>query len=425
MLIPIIATITSIIICMTRIISYYTNIPAPCYLVLIPYFINNISNISIYYKLIRITTIDKILILLIILPAIWAPISLLLNSDNIILSQFWKCLFIDTLAYSAYFSTRYVRNIKFSKFTFYLLLPILVSSIMVYLQQYHIIGYFYPNENINDLMAFFEDKENNIVYRNPSFYGNWHDAGIALSFLVCALYVTYENYERNHKRYLILILLGMVFGSLLLTSARAEIILTIVTLFIYKVIFNKSKYIKSNNSNGIINISILLIISIFSYYVFTQTIFLNNVNVLSLSNDEGRIDTVIASLNYLLLQDPLKGLLGWGLGTGGIAVVEGMQILPINTVDNTFIIYITNYGIIGLLLRFFLISKLTYILFNFDIKNFKFDSYGPLNTKILLELCKIGFLYTSFTFIIGEAVMNRIWLIFLTMVTGLLINSRK
>ena len=413
--------ISFVLILTTRLISFYTGIPYISFFVSISLLAFSIIKMPVKKnKILAICKLDLLFLTIILMPIFWAPFSLLLNYNETLINQFFKTLLLDSTPFVAYFSTRWL-PIKNPRAVFYCsMLAISVSVPIIYLQQYDFLSqFYYPLDEAYKYVAVYRDQFGIEKFRNSGFYGNWHDAGVSLSLLVLAIFCIMLYLKLNTVR--VTITMGALLttvGALILTSARAEVILTALTVSIFTPIFLIEKNASINYKwfkyifLGIL-LSMALIITLGNY--LPSTIFTTSNNPLSFINGEGRMDTVFNALDFLLLTDTIKMMFGWGLGSGGIAVVQGAEILPINAVDNSFIILLANYGLIGLIAKALLLGIALYLLTE------KFVYTTHLNHSIdvaIIRFCQLGLCYMLLSFVIGEAVLNRIFICILLLNIG-------
>jgi hypothetical protein len=412
-----------ILILTTRLISFYTGLPYISFFISIFLLFFSILEISKNQKKkINFCKLDLIFIAIICLPIYWAPYSSLINYDEILVNQFFKTLILDSTPFIAYFSTRWL-PIKNPRLVFNCsMLAISISVPIIYLQQYDFLSqFYYPIDEAYKFVAVYRDQFGIEKFRNSGFYGNWHDAGVSLSLLVLAIICILCYSKLNTAK--LISAIGALFatvGALFLTSARAEIILTALTISIFIPLFlieNRSSInfrLVQYFFLGLL-LFISLIITLGDY--LPSTIFTASNKPLSFINSEGRIDTVFNALDFLLLTEPIKMIFGWGLGAGGIAVVQGAEILPINTVDNSFIIILANYGLLGLIVKSSLLGFALYLI----TEKFSY-SHSLYRSSIItiIRFCQLGLCYMLLSILIGEAVLNRIFICILLMNVGAL-----
>lgn len=407
----------------TRFVAFYWSIPAATYLVLAPFIIVS-SILYIRNKGGGWCSIDSRILFLILFPILWSPLSLLTCyvADITILSdQFLKTIIWDSILFLAYFSLRFWPIQSPVKLIYLIIFIIGISVPLLYLQQLGLIDHLYSEVDEKVSLSSFQDQFGNYRYRNHSFYGNWHDAGEALIVLLAALYAVLFNGKGSGIVKLTIIIVSCIAcGGLFLTSARAEIILFLVGITTWH--FLIARILKCPNGKIISSkyypIKILLTsfsLIFISFLTYNSPELIQSTIIFSAPDfiaKENRFGMATDALSYLLLSHPILSLFGWGLGSGGMAVSQGQELLPINTVDNVFIAIIANYGILGFLIKFFTIASLLNPLSRIYRRYYAQSANNTqLNSELILsKFCLVTIWISLLSFFIGESVVNRIYL---------------
>jgi len=159
----------------------------------------------------------------------------------------------------------------------------------------------------------------------------------------------------------------IIFFAIFSTSSRASVLMCMCIILFLFIIYRKNNIFKINKSK--FYKLLYLIIFIILYFMNYKGIMLSE-DIFEIVNN--RI-AFITDTYYFLSKDLIQLLIGYGFGNGGISVVQTYENLPVNTVDNIFIIDIVNYGLIIFIIKniiYIFILKEIIILPNDSNKNF-------------------------------------------------------
>lgn len=407
----------------TRFVAFYWNIPAVTYLALLPFIMVSVV-LYLRKKGGEWCSLDSRILFIILFPILWSPLSLLtcyLADIKISSDQFLKTIIWDSILFLAFFSLRFWPIRKPEILIYFILIIIGLSVPLLYLQQFGLIDHLYSEVDERASLSGFQDQFGESRARNSSFYGNWHDAAQALIVLLSALYAALIHSKGGALfKSTIIVFSCITFVGLLLTSARAEIILCIfgiVTWHLFTARILKCS-IRKTASSGFS----LKIIFLFCFFlIFIIILVYNSLELIQSTiifsapdfiTRENRFGMATDALSYLLLSDLILSLFGWGLGSGGMAVSQGQDLLPINAVDNVFIAIIANYGIIGFLIKFIAVSSLLKPLSRIHRSYYVLsENNTKFNSELMLsKFCLVIIWIALLSFFIGESVVNRIYL---------------
>ncbi|MCJ9429978.1 hypothetical protein [Kordiimonas marina] len=409
---------------LTRLISYSFGIPAIAYFSLIPFVIIA----AMTARPLPLHPVDKVVAGLMLIGIAWVPIGIL-SSMSLInpppLSQQIKSMIWYEGIFFAYFAIRYVPLPKNAPRFFMLALIIVgcVGAVSIYLQKFGIIGSFYAVDDQTTSLYGYLDEYGIAKYRINGMYGNPHDAGAAMALLIFALFAWVNVHQSKAPQILCSILLGLAFGALILTSSRSNLVVVIIALFFSSFLSSKaSKQYQIDRKNYrklyIFIIAMIILISYpYIYRVFDDTlIFSHGFDFLLY---EGRISSNIYSFLYLTNGSLIQTVLGWGLGTGGMAAITGAKVLPVNTVDLFIVSLLANYGIVGVVMFLTFFVRLTSLLISRDKEKQTREHYDD---KVLLQFCVMSVVGALISIAINTDIEQKIYPIFTFIAIGLHIN---
>lgn len=310
--------------------------------------------------------IDKLVATAVFFPLLVVPISYVMAIQTYLsfpLGQFVKQVVWGTLMYSAYFATRYIPP-RQASFVFWAFICVAGISVpVIFLQQIGVIGQFYWISNTVFLSSYL-DASGISRFRNTGIFGYAHDAGDAMLLLVLAAYSFYLTTSDLRRRFLALAAMVVAFAALILTSSRGTMALGVISivsslLFLEPMITGRADAILS----GVVRflaVMFLATLGIWSFYAIWPDLFSSTLlfsRGFTFLTEEGRFSATWTAVTYLL-SDPLRSFFGWGQGTGGLAPVQGIKILPVNTIDTTIASTLANFGLVGLIFYIFIFIRI-------------------------------------------------------------------
>jgi hypothetical protein len=146
---------------------------------------------------------------------------------------------------------------------------------------------------------------------------------------------------------------------------------------------------------------------------------------LSFLTGEGRADSALTAFAYLL-SDPVRAFFGWGLGTGGLASIQGEKLLPVNLSDTTLAITLANFGLFGVL---FIATALVYMMRQLarvrrQTTRWAREGLCDPMLPVISQFCILAlFVALLSCTVLGDAVTNRVFCNFTFLCLGALINT--
>lgn len=381
----------------TRLISYQVGVPLSLYLVLLPLFgVSLLSMRRIVWRRLDIAVAG-----LVALPIVWTPISSIIALEYYPAypwPQFFKQIFLGTMLFLPYFAVRFlpIRRPDFALWAFMGVMGL--AAIVVYLQQAHLVGQFYAPDEVAGLTGGFRDQSGNILLRNSSFFGNWHDAGTSLLLFFLALYAMSLHAGSAALRWLGRVAMVPTVGAIFLTNARFELAATALTLITWHLvaepIMKASGTVFVRNVGRVSMILCGLAAAAWGAFLLWGEFFANTFLLTAgLAGIEGqsRLAENIASVDYLL-SDFVRGLFGWGLGSGGVPANQGEVVVPVNVVDLSITINLASYGLLGVALTLGIMTFILHCLFQMREHTLRLSRLGVCSSgvAILNELCLLG-----------------------------------
>ena len=414
----------------TRLISYHFGIPASAYLALIPLF----AGALLYPRPYTWRRIDGAVAALTAIPVLWFPVSgiIALNADHPFpWNQFFQQASFSLLMYTGYFATRFLplRNPGFVFWAFLFIIGLAVP--VLFLQQLGIVDQFYPLED-DSILAGFSDPTTGLTrFRNMGFFGNWHDAGVSVLLEFLAFYSLITAAKSQSGKFTWLAAMVLTLGGILLTSARAELVMAGLTLVSWQLFAEPfllgEKGVMFRNLGRIAGVGLLVVaagwVAFLNYpeiFAATQIV----ANGLDFIQREGRVGDNLNTI-YFLADDPVRALFGWGMGSGGIPVTEGELVVPVNTVDLSFTINLANYGILGLLAYGGLLTYILAVLLDMrkHILRLTDGGRGWFTLRVMSDYSLIGVWCTILSMGTAFFIDNRVYMNLLFLVLGALVNS--
>lgn len=344
----------------TWLVAFHFGIPAVAYLAFIPIFLLAMRR----SQPVTLHKIDFAVLAMMSLVFVWMSIGGLMAMsppEPVPFTQQVKTVIWYVATFLSYLAVRFLpMTLNDMRFTFAAFVLLFVLSVpVVYLQQMDLVGHFYFPEEVGLRKAYrFTDVFGITRTRNTGFFGNPHEAGAAQLALCLALFAIAREVRAGARLMVFYAVLLMSLGALFLTGSRSSFILFPLTILTYMVVFEIGwgrlvRKVKARPSTvlrvaglGTFAAAILLVVIKTDLRVlFEKSMFMGS--GLSFIAMEERISTQVDSLSYLLLTDPVRGLLGWGMGTGGLGAITGIQLLPVNTADLYIVGLLSNMGLLG------------------------------------------------------------------------------
>lgn len=404
---------------LARLFSFYYGVQAVGYLALVPLFAFSIVALLLTPGRVALRRMDVVMAALVAFPIVVAPISLAVamgTSVDFPSAQFAKQVIWAVLMYSAYFATRFMPP-RATPFVFWTFLVVVGASVpVIFLQQMGLMGQFYWASNTTFLSSYL-DASGISRFRNTGFFGYAHDAGGAMLLLTLAAYALYMTASASRTKMLALAGMLTAFTALILTSSRGTAALAILTiasnlLFLEPLLSPRKGVVLLGlfRFSGILAVGTFVVWGIYEVWpdLFSPTLFFSH--GFSFLTQEGRISTTLYAISYLL-SDPLHGLLGWGQGTGGLAPVQGLKILPVNTIDTTLAATLANFGLMGLTFYVVAFSMIIAGLAKIRREIFVWVRQNK-EDYLIIVLCQFSLLAIwalLLSFIVGYAVTDRVY----------------
>ena len=419
---------------LTRLVTLYTGVSASAYLALVPLFLASVFALLTIPQRHKFLQIDLAMGILVLLPVGWVLFGLMaagMTSPNYPMTQFFKQIIWSLLVYSPYFALRYAPSPNPS-FVFWAFCTIVTLSIpVIYLQQVGVLTQFETVQSERFLSSYL-DATGLRRYRNTGFFGYTHDAGQALLLLSIALYAGIASTRSRTVRRLAVVLMPFTLIALILTSSRTSLFQMVLALLsgalLIDPIVKGTRGAPARNLTWLVGLSAMLVSAIWVANELDpdllSTTLLFTKGFLSPFTGEGRLSTTLTTLGYLL-SDPVRAAFGWGLGSGGLAVVQGQSVLPVNTVDQSVTILLSNFGLIGLTIIVGCLSYVTVVVIWIHrhltslAQAGKCDAMLPVVSHFCLLAMVIATLSSAS---IGESVINRVFCNFLFLCLGALVN---
>lgn len=426
---------------LTRLVSFYFDIQAIAYLALVPLFSLSIGKLLLLLTPRRpairkmdpaIRRMDIVMGTVVAFPLLIAPLSLAMamgTSFTFPMGQFAKQIIWSVLMYSAYFAARFVPP-RTMPFVFYAFLIIVGASVpIIFLQQLGLVSQFYWVSNTVFLSSYV-DASGISRFRNTGFFGYAHDAGDAMLLLMLAAHALYLIAAQRRTKFLALAGALITFSALVLTSSRATAVLGVLTIVTSLLVLEPLLTLNPRTMlRGVLRFSGIVamgMLAIWAGYEIAPNFFSSTLwfsRGFSFLSQGDRISETTEAIGYLL-SDPLRGLFGWGQGTGGLAPVQGIKILPVNTVDTTIAATLANFGLFGLA---FYAAAFSIIIW--DLAKIRHTIYLQVRQKqegtLTLVLCQFSLLAMwalLLSFIVGYAVTDRIYCNFAFLCFGALMS---
>lgn len=359
-MVRILLTIALAVTPVTWLVTYHFGIRAVAYLAFIPIFLLAMHR----SQPVTLHKIDFAVFAMISLVFAWMSIGGLMAMSlpqPVPFTQQVKTVVWYMATFLSYVAVRFLpMTLKDMRFTFAAFVLLLLLSVpVVYLQQMGLMGQFYFSEELDFAKAYrFRDVFDIIRSRNTGFFGNPHESGAAQLALCLALFAIAREVRTRALLMVFYFVLLMSLGAIFLTGSRSSFILFPLTILTYLVVFEIGwgtivRKVKARPSAvlrvaGLMMFAAAIILVVMKSELralFEKSMFM--ASGLSFIAMEDRVSTQVDSLSYLLLTDPIRSLFGWGMGTGGLGAITGIQLLPVNTVDLYIVGLVSNMGLLG------------------------------------------------------------------------------
>lgn len=357
---------TIAVVLLSRQITFLTDIPAPVYIVFGGWVV-----FSLMFRLGRRHTIKLNRFDFAVLGLMTIPLLFLSIRELVIWPEFYvpfRQSVVATILYMMFFSG--YAAMRFAPvaigdgwFAFWGFVAVAVLNMgVVYLQEVNLIGQFATHQDliggkISIHLYDYDASWGIFRTRNQGLFAFWHASGIAGVLLVGAYWGLYPYANSVPKALILIFALLAAVGGIYLTGSRGSIailVITMISLICWKTVLVVLGISTTQwGQKTARNIAVLFSIIILSIIIVTTNVLDIFLSTFTSTNPLGefgfsrRIAGSLRSLSFILGEDVLNALLGWGMGVGGVGQSRGVSVLPANTIDIFGIGLLSDLGLVG------------------------------------------------------------------------------